>query len=565
MPERTDHPRSIWLLAGLPWVWLLPQHYLPWLAAHQDIAALALLIAAGLMCRTDLALPRAWAVAAVVAVASIGAQRLAGTIVYAGDAWMAALYVLAFVGAIAVGHATARDGEARDARWLDLLAVGTAGAAIASVAVALMQWTEVRPLPLPVAALLPGDRPYANFAQANNFCTAVFLGLCSLCWLRESRRIGSAGWAVGSVFLLFGMTMSGSRTGWLQVSAAAALIAWRGPRSPCAVLRMPHALALLAVLAGLTLAWPALNEALLLSGNRSATDQVQAGLRLPIWQLALDALWRQPWWGYGWHQVPLAQWAVALDHPPLQRQFEHSHNLVLDLMVWAGVPVGCFIAACAGYALLRQARAIGDPRALWLFAGALGVVIHGQLEFPLEYAYLLLPVGVALGVVHALCPGEAAPSLPPSVWRGAWLALAAATVLTAIDYLEVEQNYRAARLESTFGPRRIETPAPELMVLSQLEAFMHLIRTEPRAGMTPAALEDLRHAVMRYPYPPALLQLALAEGLNGHTDVASETLRRLCAMHPPRRCTEGRQSWLALQQQYPVLAAVPAPEVPAAR
>jgi O-antigen ligase len=519
----------------------------------------------GLLVYGNFALPRTWAIAAIVAVAAIGVQGLAGPITYGGDAWMAGLYVLTFVGAIAVGQATAREHETSDPRLLDLLPVGTALVAIASVAIALMQWMDVEPLPLPVAALLRGDRPYANFAQANNFCTAVFLGLCSLCWLRESRRIGTVGWVLGSAFLLFGMTMSGSRTGWLQVAAAAALIAWRGPRAPGAALRLPHALVLLAGLAAMTLAWPALNDALLLSGSRSTVEQAQAGLRLPIWQLAIDAISRQPLWGYGWQQIPAAQWAVALDHAPLQRYFEHAHNLVLDLMLWAGIPVGGFIVACAGYALWRQARAIHDARALWLFAGVLGFIAHALLEQPHAYAYLLLPVGVALGVVHGLCPGQAEWHLRPAVARTAWAAMGVALALTAADYLEIEQNYRLARMESTFGERRIVTPPPEPRVLSQLGAFMRFIRTEARPDMMPAELDAMRAVAHRYAHPPVLLRLALAEGLNGHPEAARDTLRRLCAMHLTIRCNEGRDSWLALQQQYPVLRAVPAPEVPAAR
>ena len=67
---------------------------------------------------------------------------------------------------------------------------------------------------------------------------------------------------MAAALLLFGMAMSGSRTGWLQVLLAAALLAWRGRHATGAVLRLPHALALVAGLVGLSLAWPALNEAL---------------------------------------------------------------------------------------------------------------------------------------------------------------------------------------------------------------------------------------------------------------------------------------------------------------
>jgi O-antigen ligase len=556
-------PYSLLLLAGLPLIWLIPQHYLPWLTAHQDFAALALITGAGLLSRSGQALPRAWAIAIGVAIFSVVLQLLLGPISFSGDAWMTALYLLAFAGAIAVGHASGTLAQGK-ASWLDLLALGITVAAVLSVAVALMQWTSTGSIPLPVNLLARGDRPYANFAQANNFCTALFLGLCALCWLRESRRIGAIGWTLAAALLLLGMAMSGSRTGWLQLAIASALVGWAGRRTVSPQVRFVHALALFASFIALALLWPAVNEALLLTGNRSLSDQTQAGLRLPIWQMAIDAISRRPLWGYGWQQIGSAQWAVALDHAPLQRYIDYSHNLVLDLVLWAGLPVGGLIAALAGWALYRQARSVNDARALWLFAGVLGFFVHALLEMPHAYAYLLLPAGIGIGLVHALCPGQPSIHLRPALALAAWLAVGAAVVITAIDYFKVEQNYRTARLESAFGDQRIVTPPPDLQVLSQLGAFMRLIRTEARPGMTAADLDAMRAVTRRYPHPPALLRLALAEGLNGHPDAARDTLQRLCAMHLAARCGESRASWQALQAQYPVLAAVPAPVVPRA-
>jgi len=551
-------------LASLPLVWLIPQHYLPWLAAHQDVVSLSLLALAGIVSSQRQAVPVSWLIAAAGVLASVGLQTAFGPIAFGGDAWMATLYVVAFAGAIGLGQSLGALGSDH-APTLDALALGMVGAAVLSVAIASMQWTRVEPLPLPVYGLLPGDRPYANFAQANNFCTAVFLGLCSLCWLGESGRIGGTGWILGSAYLLFGMTMSGSRTGWLQVALLVMLVATIGRRAPQRVLRLPHALSLLALLTVFTLAWPALNQVALLAGTRDFAEQAELGLRWPLWQVALDAIAQHPLWGYGWQQIPSAQWEVALEHPPMQRYFEHAHNVVLDLMLWAGIPIGGLIAVALGFGLWRQVRATDDARALWLFAGVLGFFIHALLEQPHAYAYLLMPVGVAIGVVHALCPGQRELSLPAAGSRVAWAAVAAAITLTAVDYLEVEQNYRAARAESTFGSRRIITPAPELQVLSQLEAFMRFIRTEARPGMTSDELATMRRVVQRYGHPPALLRLALAEGLNGQPEAARDTLRRLCAMHLAQRCVEARASWSALQQQYPVLASIPAPTVPPAR
>ena len=553
-------PWSILLLAGLPLVWLIPQHYLPWLAAHQDVAALALVSGAGLLSRPPQALPLPWAVAVGMAFISVALQFGLGLISFGGDAWMAALYLLAFAGAIAVGCASGS--VAKDtSQWLDLLALSTTIAALLSVAVALMQWTGTDALPLPMYGLSRGDRPYANFGQSNNFCTAVFLGLCALCWLRESKRIGALGWTVAAGMLLFGMTMSGSRTAWLQLALAVGLVAWVGRRTALPKIRVRHALNMLLALAAMTLAWPVINESLLLSGDRSLSEQTQAGLRVPIWMMALDAISRQPLLGYGWQQIPSAQWSVALEHASLQRYVEHAHNLALDLMLWAGVPLGAFLSACTAWTLWRQARAIDDARALWLFIGIAGFFAHALLEMPHAYAYLLLPIGVAIGIVHALCPGQPSLHMSPTLSRPMWLAMCAGVAISATDYLSVELNYRTARLESAFGDRQIVTPAPDLRVLSQLQAFLWLIRFEARPNMSPVELDSVRETTRRFAHPPALLRLALAEGLNGNPDAAHDALGRLCAMHTPVRCIEGRDAWMALRDQFPALRAIAPPEV----
>lgn len=77
--------------------------------------------------------------------------------------------------------------------------------------------------------------------------------------------------------------------------------------------------------------------------------------------------------------------------------------------------------------------------------------------------------------------------------------------------------------------------------------------------MSAHELQWFRDVAMRFAYPPSMLRLAVAEGLNGHPQAAADTLKRLCAMHPPVRCEEARDAWIAARQRWPELAAVPVP------
>lgn len=569
-----EAPRRLFLLpalfsAALPAAWLLPNHYYPWPSAWQDGAALALLCIAALLCRSRAAVPAQWAAALAVALGSVALQWAEGRIGFAGDALMALFYLAAFALAIGLGTAlvetpvctkTGRQGEAG---FVELFATGIFVGATVSTAVALVQWTGALSLGVWGADLPPGARPFGNVAQPNHLCTIAFFGLASLAVLREGGRIGAVGYWAGAIFMLLAMVMSGSRTGVVQLAVAFVLLLVLARRASARTGARSAALLLVLLVLG-KLAWPALNDALLLDSGRALTAQMQGGTRALHWATLADAIGRSPWGGYGWQQVVLAQQAGALNHPPVGEHIEHSHNFVLDLFVWAGVPVGGLIALLVGWALWRQLCAASDARALWLLMAVCGLFVHGLLEYPLEYAYFLVPAGLALGAAWALEAPPPVRHLPAPTLPAAGALLGALLLVVAIDYFEAEQNHRALRLESArIGVAGLETPAPTLRVLDQQQAFLEFARTEARIGMSADELERMRIVTQRFAYPPSMFRYALAAGLNDQSAAATLTLARLCLIHPPPRCEEARDSWRMLEERYPVLRAVELPAMPA--
>ena len=551
----------LWALAiaAVPLAWLFPNHYYPWLSAWQEgpVLALTALAMMGLTRPARVSWP--WVAALTAATISVGAQWAVGQIAFGGDALMVLIYLAAFAAALALGSALPEASTGGRSQALEAMAVGVVFAVLASVGIALVQWTSALSLGIYGAELPRGFRPYANLAQPNHLCTAAFIGLCCLAVLHETARLGRGPFRVAATFVVFGMVMSGSRTGWLQMGMLV-LLALAMRRRVLSRLRWQDLLALVLFYGIATADWPTLNDALLLSGGRGLTEQIDGSGRWPLIVALLDAAGREPLWGYGWQQVVMAQQAVALDHAPIQRHFEHSHNIVLDLVLWAGIPIGGFIVAMATWAVVRQLRATVDARALWLVAGALGVVTHGMVEFPLEYAYFLVPTGLMLGAAHALSRPQDGWSCPPRALRvGAGLGLVLIGAV-AIEYLQAEQNHRMLRLETArIGTQGIETPAPGLRLLTQLEGFLSFARTEARPDMAAADIEQMKRVSMRFAYPPAMFRYALAAGLNGDPTGAQLTLGRLCRMHVTPRCDEARDAWQLLQVRYPELAAVRLP------
>jgi hypothetical protein len=447
--------------------------------------------------------------------------------------------------------------------------MGLVAGALISGGVALLQWLQ-QPLLGPwMAALPPGGRPFGNFGQPNHLSSAAVLGFGALLWLHQVRRFPAPLlWSLGTALLAI-VVMTGSRTGLLQVALLlGAALALKGRLG--LVLRRREAIAFLLIAGALVMIWPVLNQALTLDNARPAQQLAAESVRVPVWMLLLKAVGEAPWLGHGWLQVAQAQWTVALDAPPIHRLFEHSHNLAIDFLVWAGIPMGALL-----FLLVVLGVAGPDPRrvtarSFWLRAMVAALLVHGLLEYPLEHAYFLLPAGLLLGFACGLEARESAlagqsglrPRRHGMALSG--LALALATGVTAADYVRAEIDHRALRMESSrIGGAAAPRSQPlDLRVLDQLEAFLAFARTEARVGMTTEELNAFARVVHRYPIPPAMLRLALAQGLNGRPEAAADTLARLCRMHDPARCDEGRESWAVVQSVHPSLMAVPYPATP---
>ena len=559
MPQLTI---SHLLVAGVPLAWLLPNHYLPWPSGWLDGLALTLLALAALTSssRTALALP--WLAFCGLVIASVAVQSATGLILFGGDAWMVILYLLAFLLALLLGATLPGQGAPASGSGggaLDALALVMLSCAVLSVGIALAQWSGAVTLGLYGVELPPGARPTGNLAQPNHLATVAFLGLCAAALLRQSGRLGPASWWLVGCWMLLGLLLSGSRTGWLQIVWLIALMVALARRAPGRV-RPVELLLLGAMFAVAVLSWPALNELLLMSPGRSHAEQMTGGTRWSHWTVLLDAAGRSPWLGWGWQQVSLAQQAAVLDHPFAHEHIEHSHNLVFDLVLWTGIPLGLLLVGLASWGVLRPLVHCRDGRLSWLLAAAGGLLVHAMFEYPLSYAYFLIPLGLLLGAAGAMTAGGRVVIVRAALTRSVAALCAVLLGWTAVEYLSAESNHRLLRLElARIGTSKVESTAPELKLLTQLEAFLRFARTPARPGMSTEEIDWMHQVSMRFAYAPSLLRFALVAGLNGRPAQAELTLRRLCATHPLARCEEVREAWANAQRRWPVLLEIAVP------
>ena len=201
--------------------WLLPGHYFPWVAFQQDALATlgASLVALAAMVSTEL---RRYAVARIAIVSfSVAAvpllQWLSGMIPFFGDALLCTLFLIAFGMCIVAAQAIT---DVRGDDLLLALTLAMLAGAIASTGIGLVQWLQLGEYSQ-IESLPPGVRVYANITQPNSLASLLALGIVSLLWLFETKRIGKTCAVLATAFLGFGLVMTQLRTGWVFVAAFA--------------------------------------------------------------------------------------------------------------------------------------------------------------------------------------------------------------------------------------------------------------------------------------------------------------------------------------------------------
>lgn len=543
--------------------WVVPNHYPPWITFHGELAmAIAVaLVGIWLLWRTRATLTRlpGFAALALLAAAVPLVQSAAGLITFFGDAAVPAAYLVAFALACWFGYAAVA-GAGFDRALGPIWSVVVAGAVV-SAGLALYQWQGLDYLSYAAIQIAPGARPFANLIQANQLATLLVLGGIGIAALHETGQIGGR-CAFGAVaFLGLPLALTQSRAGLLEVAVIGALFAARR-RVLSTRLRLGWVLSAVAMVLAFALAWAFVAE----TGEagpspRGLGEMVRPGVRPLHWLTMLDAIGRQPWFGYGWNQVNAAQYTVALDHPASYETLGHSHNLVLDLLVYNGVPTGAALVLGLLAWFWRAGRRIEGTTAVLALAATLAVFVHALVEFPLHYSYFLLPTGFLMGAVSFAAGFR-------TLSAGRWLAplllalsIGAGAVITA-DYAEIEARVRQMRFEvARVGLNRPPLTPWSSRILTQLEHFWNYAIEREHREMSAGELREAELIVRRFPSKENMLRLAAAYALNGRGPEAPPQLERICRMNPPSACDWARQVWAFKSKQDPEIAAVVWPSI----
>jgi len=404
---------------------------------------------------------------------SWGAGSLPSSLALQGVGLLAGAAVMVIAGAAAAQQE--RGPAALVALATGLLVAGLLGSVVALVQVFAPGWTDGS---LIAHSGLVG-RAVGNLRQPNHLGSLLLWALAALALRVASGKLPrGAAWACAAVMVL-AIELTASRTGAVGLGV---LLLWAllDRRLPPRARWLLAALPLLYAIAYFGMGWwGSHSQQALGAGARLAAEGTAAidspNSRLNIWRNALALIAANPWTGVGFGEFNLAWTLTAFANRPTAF-FDHTHNLVLQLAVELGLPAAgtvlLLMAAALWQAGQRAWRAAGDAglasRTAWVLV--LLTLLHSAVEYPLWYAYFLMPAALAWGYAlgtpslgrrpqpkSARAPDvapDATPATAPAIWglvAGAMMAVGGALAL--LDYQRAVVIYAPGDSAGSLGER----------------------------------------------------------------------------------------------------------------
>ena len=411
-------------------------------------------------------------------------------------------------------------------------------------------------------------RAMGNLRQPNHLSSLLMWAGVAVVGLLLLRRMALAWAAALLAAMVFGVVLTASRTGGLSVGLLAlwGLLDRRLPKQARWLLLSAPLIYALSWW-GLS-QWASVTQAAF-GGEQRLAETDLSGSRFGIWANTWALIKQQPLAGVGFGNFNMAWTLTPFPDRPVAF-FDHSHNLPLQLAVELGLPLAGLLMALLLWALVQGwRRALRHDDHGWGAAQRVAVVmvlmiaLHSMLEYPLWYAYFLLPAGWAFG--FALAAGVATrtrtrtPAAPPAphgrLQPANWALVGAAGLLTlgsvaaVADYRQVTLIYRAFGAENPLEQR---IKAGQRSVLFAHHADYAAVTSSLRGGAVDPAFDRASHFLL-----DTRLMTAWAKALAAQGDV--DLARHLAARLREFQKSEAEELFAACPS-----GAVPAPATPAA-
>jgi hypothetical protein len=182
-----------------------------------------------------------------------------------------------------------------------------------------------------------------------------------------------------------------------------------------------------------------------------------------------------------------------------------------------------------------------------------------MLEYPLQYAFFLLPTGLAVGVLSQSMTTNSL--IISTKWTAFCVLLLASLALgvTIRDYFRVETSYNGLRFELKKIPSNIPATPPDVLTMTQWRKYLEFAREQPKSRRSASELSEMHDLVRTVPSPYVLYKYAAQLAYDGQTGEAQRWLRLSCVIAPPTQCETIEAEWALQSSRHPEIAAIPWP------
>ncbi|ADY83231.1 hypothetical protein BDGL_002645 [Acinetobacter pittii PHEA-2] len=510
----------------LGFAWLSPFHYSPWVMFSSEVstfgAGLCVLIA---LLQQNIKIPRAQILLLPFTLIPI-VQWGFGLVFDLSTALLSTFYLLGFWFMVLAGYNLSLDQKKRDQIFsgFSLLVIITS---LLTSLIAIFQWLNIESHLIYTLHLI-GNRPYGNFGQPNNMATFLIIGLLGCLYLYEKNKVTLWLLLPSALIILFTIALSQSRTSWIVFPFL--FIYWIvkqfGKQKRFGVFQGFLWCVGFFVMAGVILPFATnLIEAWSSTDVTEASGLVERAssgyLRFNIWSQMLLAVQQHPWLGYGWNQTSVAQMTVYHAFPTGEWTTS-AHNVLLDLIIWNGIPLGAVIItyfACWFIWLNQQAKNTISIIAIMMVCT---VLIHAMLEFPQRYAYFLLTCGFLLGIVQAQTTVLKGIILNKHLFRLSWVVSLLLIIAILRDYNVYVLNSNL--LFSNKRPNAEFMGSGKIFVLTQFEQRLKWIELNPRTTLSENDLVEWENLVKNKATPYNLRKYAKLLAYNGKVEHAQQQI-----------------------------------------
>ena len=418
---------------------------------------------------------------------------------------------------------------------LTLFCIALVGAGLLSVVVSLVQmfFPSLADGNVIARSGLVG-RAVGNMRQPNHLASLLMWACVASVWLAQggwlARRLGGAlrGTVALHVLLflfVFCVLLSASRTGMIGVVMLALWGAVDARLAPRVRIALGSTLVMFALGWGILEAYTALSHHAFGAQSRVSEEGAGSPSRIAIVKNAIGLLQRYPLTGSGWGDFNFAWTMTPFPDRPVAF-FDHTHNLELQLLVEMGLPLGlltlALLAAGLWTGFARAVRGSAATRCAAMLVAMIG--LHSQFEYPLWYAYFLLPAALAYGLCMA--GEEVGEPASGTGQRRPWLTalgvvVAAAVPLVVIDYLRIVHIYAPPAGAASLDDR---IAVGQRSPLFALQADYAEATVQPPGTVALEAARRTGHHLI-----DTRLLMAWAKSLNavGETDKARYLVQRL--------------------------------------